>query len=264
MRTIVHILGMTPPEQHLRELLTIYPDGRQNDRSFGVWLVQGDPRVPMILACLHRLGYRQWQRQGERELSREYDLNLIREYDPGDFEQVEYAEFWPELDFAHTILGHILVQQRVRDLLLEGGFRHLVFQPTVLVSGRGVRPGRYTPMPWEQFKLSGPWWELSSDTVLPPLSPTVDLRDWRSGQPLRPADRLVRCSLREGFYNHGELHYRRSELSKLEPFDAALTFENFGPSHAPAYRTVVSKRFYDCCQRHGLRGRWAPVRIDAE
>jgi hypothetical protein len=57
-------------------------------------------------------------------------------------------------------------------------------------------------------------------------------------------------------------YYRRSDLAAMKPFDAALTFENFGSSHSEKRSTIVSKRFYDFCQQKGLKGRWVPVRID--
>lgn len=221
-------------------------------------------------------------------------MTLIREYEPADFTDVEYLEFWPdpldcvenagrneqgylrlqrpslECAVAHggnlhsVIFGEIIVPQDVRDRFLASGFRHLMFQPTVLVTGEGLYEQRIRPIPWEQFEVTQPWWELTSDVVLPPLSPTMDLRNWKSGEPFRPADRLVRCHAKDGFYNHAERHYRRSELARLESFDVALTFENFGSSHTPSYGIVVSKRFHDCCTENNLKGRWAPVRIDED
>lgn len=73
------------------------------------------------------------------------------------------------------------------------------------------------------------------------------------------------CVPRDGFYNHAELHYRRSDLAKVEPFDVARTFESFGP-RSPVQRPsiIVSQRFYKVCVAHGMKSTWIPVRIDAD
>jgi hypothetical protein len=291
MKTLARVMFGASPE-HMDQLRKFCPEGCKYETNFDAWLLTSDVRFKMTIDALEHWGYRAWDYTGSKEFGKEYEISLVREYEPSDFELVRYMEFWPDpvdavsdegrdeqgrlmlerptlkkakhsgLDFASATLGRMLVLQPVRDLLTEGGFRHLAFRPTVLITGRGTRPRRHAPIPWEQFKVTPSWWELHSDLVLPPLSPSMDLRDW-NGKPVQPGDCSNGCVPRDGFYNHAELHYRRSDLARVGPFDAALTFEHRFANNAEDTRhTIVSKRFYDYCQAKGLKGRWAPVRID--
>ena len=292
MKTWVEIDSVALPVGRRAALASIYPEGMSDRGAFRARLQEDDVRIQRILNWLHGEGFTRWRQSGDLQYGREYSFILIRQYESQDLSSADCLEFWPEvvdsvsaegrdaegrlrlerptlkeakragLDFAHATMDEILVVEPVRDRLLEGSFRHLVFRPTVLVTGRGTRPGRYTPIPWEQFKVTRPWWELTSDIKMPPLAPSADLRDPNGEHPFRPRDAQMPCRLREGFYNHAELRYRRSDLSAMEPFDVALTFENFGFSHTERRSTVVSKRFYQFCADHGLKGRWAPVRIE--
>jgi hypothetical protein len=71
----------------------------------------------------------------------------------------------------------------------------------------------------------------------------------------------------EGLFAHPELHYRKSDLERLEEFDLARTFEPFG-NHRGYQRLfcplVASRRFYETCVANKLKTGWAPVRIDPE
>lgn len=295
MRVMVAISSLELPRPKLADISRLYPEGAVDHCRFATRLPRDDPRTKEVLNWLEREGYRPWNYQGTLNYAHEYMLTFIREYEPSDFERAEYAEFWP-VDIMDRVLacdrdergyltierptlkdarltgmnlvsatyGRILVLEHVRDILLEGDFRHLLFRPTVLVKGRGTGPGRATTIPWEDFKVSKPWWELTSDLVLPPLSPSMDLRDDK-GNPIPPGDCSKGCSPRDGFYNHAERRYRRGDLAKVDLFDVALTFENFGTrGHTETRGTIVSKRFYDYCVQKRLNARWAPVRIDED
>lgn len=99
---------------------------------------------------------------------------------------------------------------------------------------------------------------MTSDLILPPVSPVMIIRD-RHGNQVEPSYEKM-CSLHDPGCpecRDVELHYRRSDLATIEPFDLALSFEQ-----RPARFYVASRRVYDVCKRHNLQAGWMPVRID--
>lgn len=107
------------------------------------------------------------------------------------------------------------------------------------------------------------YWELDSDFILPPLSPSMTLTD-SAGRPIRGDDFDAGVHRREGSYMHPDLHYRASDLTGLEPFDLARAFEPFGKHRTYSSLNcplMASRKFYECCVSNGLRAGWVPVRI---
>lgn len=285
MKVHARIKSTVTPDQ-LEAVRQLCPEGKFYQTCFDLYLSTADVRFDELLRLLDGWGYRRWGGEKRRDDLREYSVYLFRIYDKSDWDDAQYLELWPSgehcitnegrdshgrlmlarptlkhprrvgLSLTAATLGVVLVTQHARDVLDRCGLHGLRFRPTVLVRGTGLREHATRPIPWDQYKSSLPWWELTSDIVLPSLSPSLDLRNWKTRQPFRPTERLTACSL------PAELHYRRADLAALPPFDVAHTFENFGPAHSPSYRTVVSKRFYDCCVAHALKSHWAPVRID--
>jgi len=110
----------------------------------------------------------------------------------------------------------------------------------------------------------GPFWEVTSDFILPPVSPSVELLD-KSGKRVWPGS-VASVSRVGGLYNSPELHYRASDLRAIDSFDIAKTYESFGiagterkPDYCPI---IVSKKFYELCQHHNFKVDWLPVHID--
>ena len=213
-------------------------------------------------------------------------MSMIREYLPDDLAEAEYLEahinaadcidhlgrtkdglvqigerdFVQDLEFYITLWDEVIIPDRVYQVLSSEDLQGLVFKPAEVLPGKGGRADgpnyryRRRDLPYE----SGPWWELTSDVRLPALSPVMTLYD-QKGNRLERGKEVPGCFAREGLYSHAELHYLRSDIERMEPFDAALPCEPFaGPS------LVVSKRFYEVCEAHGFAGHWVPVRIDDE
>ena len=117
-----------------------------------------------------------------------------------------------------------------------------------------LRPGTST---------TKPYWELSSDMTLPPLSSKCSL--WSNENKPFNGDYDKGCFIREGLYSNPELHYERSALVSLSQFDIAQTHERFGNGAMVAYpKLVCSKRFYELCSQHEWEFEWQPVRIDPD
>lgn len=288
MRIIVSATGINLEKEAIDALSRIYPEGRRGQYHFGFRLPQEDSRVHAIIKWLAAAGLhpRSVDRQGPLDRSKEYLMRLHREYDPLDLEKSEYfelipssqteglfrndrgeikidgRELQPSADFASTKLSWIIVPDRVKRLLQQSDLHHIAFRPTVLVGGLLAKDHK-EPVPWEVY--GEPWWELTSELILPPLSPSVDLRD-ANGQPLPYGSNNFSngCHLREGLYSHPELHYPKRDLQAIEPFDAALTYEPFGNKGVPLdwRKLVVSRRFREVCLEHEWNTDWVPVRID--
>ncbi len=175
---------------------------------------------------------------------------------------------------------NIIVPVRVRTLLVAGRFRHIDFRPVfvskklvgelteevrAILEARGhqaVQEERQV-VPWE--KLGEPWSELWSDLILPPLSPSCVLMDSK-GNPYKEGVSFGGQFLHEGFYDWPEMRYRRSDLARVDDFDIALTYEQFGFGPPADYKRakVVSRRFYQYCIDNGLKANWRPVRIEED
>lgn len=290
MKEIVSILGIFPKdigEQAFSELLGIYSEGKKY-RAFNCTLPTEDPRLHTIRELLTTSGLRPWMDRFRKRPPDEYTIEIERIYEPEELNSAEYLELVPyafteglsrddhgrikidgrELQpsaaFASTKLPWVIVPDRVKRLLQESDLHHIAFWPTIMVGGF-LAKDRKEPISWEVY--GEPWWELTSELILPPLSPSVDLRD-ADGQPLsRGSNNFSNgCHLREGLYSHPELHYRKQDLQAVEPFDAALTYEPFGTKGVPLdwRRLVVSRRFRDFCLEHGWKADWVPVRIDED
>ena len=272
----------------LERLATAYPEGRIR-HFFELDLPQDDPRTKAALTILSTAGLRPWtDHSREIERTHEFRLTLRREYTHKDFERcdllelgpsrdavVEYAwrdnegliqlpgnELKKRFDFASCLFGWFVVPERVKHLLKESGLKNIVFKTTIpMIKSQGER----LQLPnWSYW--GKPWWELDSDFTMPPLAPNLMFTD-RDGKPVRQGDFSNGFHVKEGLYAPPELHYRKSDLANLRPFDLARTYEPFG--NRQGYdrgdcKLIVSQRFYQFCQEHGLKADWVPVRIDPE
>ncbi|MCA9305628.1 MAG: hypothetical protein KDA16_03805 [Phycisphaerales bacterium] len=282
-------------DELIDSLATILPEGVRNGRdasgkatrSFCMdSIIQDDPRVNAILDTLRKHGMRPRSLDTPDRPRNEFWIVIRRKYSRSDLLQSEFLKFnglkyaselgWrtkPEglvilpvrslqriIDSRSDTLytdrpGWTVVSDRVKDLVEQSDLRHISFRPTVLVSGRG-RPE--DPMvSWSE--VGAPWWEITSDYTMPPLSPTVEIVA-QDGSPFVSYE-TQNLELREGSYEVPELHYRRSEIAEADWFDLALSHEHIGkPPHQQM--KIASQRFYQFCSSHHIKASWMPVRID--
>lgn len=282
MRTIVRIpsiLRSTLGEALYQSLRAVYSQ-ESGDRGFTCILPDTDARVLQVLSLLKDAGFEPWRNDFRKRQQHEFWLELDREYEEGDFVGINFVcpmpkYFWDGLwrspdgyieldrgqyrsarkkDFFHTQIGCV-VSTRAKSVLENAGLRHLVFKPTVLTD-RELEP---KPVPWEKY--GAPFWELTSDLLLPRLSPTCTLLD-NDGQPVRD-DFNNGCFLKEDLYSMPELHYRAADLAAAPEFDFARTFEMFGIHPSDNNRlAVASARFREVCMQNDIKLDWIPVRID--
>ena len=285
MRTRIRIEGIARQWQGnevVARLTAIVPEGRLgSDRHmFRADLPIEDSRVEALLEVLQEAGLMPWTDKARMpNRKQEYVLSYRRVYEPAELAAAEYLELYPgpvtSVDGdrragARTITmieepgkadicmvglkSHAFVAvQRARDVLEAANLKGLHFLPVEKA---------YESVDYDLFDEEDTWWELESDLQLPPLSPSMNL-ETRDGRPFT-GDFADGCLRRDGLYTYAELHYRRSDLERFGPFDAARTYEQFhsrGP--APSERAlVVSQKFYQTCVANNINARFVPVRID--
>lgn len=298
MQTIVHISASPSrlPENVFHALLNTYPEGAVKTRSWtsgeiyvGSWsckLSLNDSRAIDIIAFLKSEGYFVDNHAGWVIKKPGIRIWLSRKYGMNDYGACEFLA----LNGRHRVLGLgwrttpdstiVLPVHRIRKLVTTGAetlwtdrpgwmvvsdrvkrivdglnMRHVVFRPTILVRGEG-RPDDPT-VPWSE--VGDPWWEISSDYALPPLSSSVQITA-QDGTPFESYE-TQNLELREGLYDIPEPHYRRSDINSAEPFDLALSHEHIGKPPLQQMR-IASQRLYLVFRKHKIRAAWTPVRID--
>lgn len=263
-----------------------------------MYLPTDDPRVAQALFILERAGCKPWMPADGKYPSppNEFLVAYERVYEEGDFIGSQFVEVHPDYlfkdsaprqlgggrtaleagrllelgvthlsnscDCAFTEAGYygFVVPDRVRRLLEGGGLGGISFRDTVPLVPGGLA-GR--PVPWSE--VGEPWWELTSTLVMPPVSPTMDLRDPDTRQRMSPGETANGCYRYDGLYRPVELHYRVQDVQSMSPFDLAHTAESFSGRARPdplQRSLVASKRFYDFCRENSLQIGWVPVRIE--
>lgn len=153
----------------------------------------------------------------------------------------------------------VVVSSAVRRLLEAEGLLGLQFRSTKLKANKPVKtPSDQVEVEWGTH--GEPWWELASSVRLPPVCEPLHKVTFGNIHTPVPRDYEKGVFIKEPGYDQVELHYKRRELAAVEPFDVALTFEREGSPFDR--RLVVSKRFYEVCERNKLDVEWRPVRVD--
>ena len=139
-----------------------------------------------------------------------------------------------------------LVSDLIRERCLSEGLAGPTFAP---VTVRGPRQA-----------VVGTVWKIGASITMPRLSNTQDLRHVRS-EGVVEFDGVYsdNMCLRDGLHSVSEIHYRQSDLERMEPFDLAVTYE---PLQQRAGRIIASPRFYRFCKANKLRFDYMPVRVD--
>jgi hypothetical protein len=279
MRTMAKILGINSRdvgEDIIAELGVIYPDGRDGDR-FECQLPWEDDRVRSVIGCLAAHGF--VPSSGRRRIaSNEYWMQIERNYDRSDLDSASYLnlrakvpfrsytrspegliqldaeEVRTDADIAYASQPWTVVSGRLKDLIEREGLGRVVFRETQVVGPARLRD-----------EYEGRFWELTSDLVLPPMSPCCKFFDAVTGEEVAGNSERP-FVLREGLeapdilYTPAEIVYDATAINTVGPFDLALTCETFGNNYSRMI--VASNIFYRFCESLGLDILWSPVRIN--
>jgi len=283
---IIHVAGgpgLASPEL-MNKLFSVWPQAYPARSSFSMKAPEDGAAVQEVERILNHHGFRRWtERHRRRDESCEYSFNRIRVYDDLDFAHAPLLRIFPEenvqnLEYRQSdgvlwLKAEHLKRQRHTFLVADGLTRavpicsdtvknqleseklsHLRFLPTVIVDDEdsmiAARPNHD----------HHPWWEISSDLVLPPVSTFLLKKDVKTMQDV-PREQASRVQLIEPGAPGLELHYFHSELTAIDSFDIALSYEWKYGGETDRYR-IVSNRFYEICKKYKIKTSWIPVRID--
>jgi hypothetical protein len=263
------------------ERIAEIPDTHVRHGSFACGFVKDDPRNKQLIEILGRAGCKPKPPIPGRDRGpKEYSFHIRREYDESDFKATEYHKItvpeWQGADLVRDGMIYLIrskcpmgvelagndcgyvVSDRLRKDIEATGLRGVVFHETALIDS--FEESKRNIATWNEAG-EPPWWQITSDLVLPPLSPSCTLLD-RNGDPYREGG-TTGCLIIEGFYVPAELHYQRRALASVGPFDLALTRERFGLGAANSYPwKVVSRAMYEFLTKRGVKAGYVPVRMD--
>lgn len=252
--------------------------------SWRFGLYEHDPRLPGFRSFLENAGLRPQARFKAPGLN-EYRLDRTCYYTDHDLDQYQYLRVWGEWvwpacsrnaeGLVPLVRGSfpkkrhqrergvyhsrnlLIVSSVFKSLMEREGLERLLFLPTVVLSDSPTElvpetPSVFKPrdppprrLEWSEIGEE-PWWEMTSDLVLPPVSPSVPLESISGGV----TDRIH--GVRMDMLSCGELTYRDEDLRRVEPFDAALTVERWESPRDEARSMIVSQRFRQAARRNGL------------
>lgn len=284
--------SLTPDALAVVTRRSAYYNKHTDEYSFSV--VSGAPEHGVVLRSLSDSGLTDWSRHAIPRLPTQYRLRVDRDYTEHDLNQYQYLRattgrtwpggwrgddgmiplprtFFPKRqlrEWAYHTDEILLVTSLFRSCLEQGGLSHLQFRPTqvwsdtdtVLVDTKPVTFVPRTPPPrclsWDEIGEE-PWWEMTSDLVLPRVAPSMPLGSQEGDSQERTFGVWV--------YNNNpvwELNYRDEDLKQVEPFDAALTFERWRGSRDENRFLIVSQRFRQAVLKHGLGMGFVPVHVE--
>lgn len=279
MRTIGR-LGVSKqhlPSELFQRLIEIYAESETSGGVFAM-LPMDDPKMMEMMQALEEAGLRAWDQRSELKPQQEFSLLLEAVYDDSDFNACTLLEVrppseafaageWrrpqdpalvitkPTYSWDIIMVGRsncYAVNDRAKRVLESANLSHLIFR-------RAVK--KYNSARYKIDDRADLWWELRSDLLLPPVASSMTLV--HMDQTPFTGDFAKGCMRKDGLYLHAELHYRASDLARVEPFDLAHTHEMFeGLPNEYDRPLVASRRFYDVCRQHNIRTGWVPVRID--
>lgn len=260
-----------------------------NARSQQEWsrtclTVEGDPAVNQIESLLRGAGVRTLAEVGNHRQSH-YELSRTRVWEQSDLDVAEYL--WLQVKkptiglFVEREGSQVLCTQAdglpkgrvglagwepavfcpdaIRQRLEAATFRHLRFG-VLKIKRRSTGPDLFEDVPGHT-----PWWQLQSDRELPAMCEVIERSIVRGSMPPLPTTRDHRGNvvLSEPPFGDLQPRYLESEWRERTPFDVAASYERTGIGEF-GRMLVVSKRFYDFCEREGLKADWVPVRIDPD
>jgi len=277
MKTISRLIGIywhNTPLSVKNDLQALCPEAVL-DHVFVMELPDTDPRVNKVLDYLHRMGYRNMECvPPATELT--YCMEYTRVYDSDDFMKLRYLDPWPEVSWGYTHVSrsqplsfdYNKVPRNGKVGIVDGKYIILSDAGRVLMENTGLSNLVYKEtVPYCKVKPSqtSRFWHLWSDVKMPPIAaPNVLIND--NCKPF-DGDYLHGCLLREGLeipsllYSPAELYYKTDDVEFIEPFDIAMSCEQFGRGFDPSPRYVVSQRFYQFCVQNKLPFIWLGVHL---
>lgn len=260
---------------------------------------EDDPRMIALRERLRVAGLTPYRGRGQlKEPAVMYMLDRRREYDQADLDKEDYLRPVPTrteiglFDRDHhgrigLALGKFrkslktlrkfdlvtdqfrqryLIPDRVKRILERFQGVGVAFRPTVLDESRS--PAMKILISWDDVGdeiRSEPWWELTSNLLMPAVSADQELVDWKS-QPVTIRSPLPEKGVRfvEGDYTEAELEYDRDSIATMMPkeFDLARTNEALAPDPQDDQRLLIaSNRFYKFWLENNLKCEWVPVRV---
>ncbi len=267
-------------------LCNLAPKRIPSSCNFDARLRDNSPECAAVLQILEQAGLRP-RGKFEKIAPGQYECYPNYKYEPSDFDRADLFWMIPYADlksyWRHTPGGVFriarkaltgkrnliagsrfssLVSESLRAELEAQNYSGLVFRPTVVVQGKSYK--ELEEVPWSKMRRE-PYWELSSSVVLPPLSPRCTLMNDR-GERIKNDDWSRGVLLIEDEFPSGQLHYLRSDIEKMPPFDLAYTREPLGYYKLTIHdrRLVMSRRVYEFFRSKPYRIGWRPVYIDDE
>jgi hypothetical protein len=262
-------------DSEAQQLMRIKP-GARNRNGFGYSLVTKDPAGDeFIQTALDMLKHHSIPRRMIAN-STSYGYYISRFYEPDDLENAELllVTYQNEIQTLTEPLrdqqGRLLLKASSAKASLKVG---CIFQNWIIVSDavrHSLEAGNFIGLKFGEVAIKGksihaaaePFWELLSFITLPkmPHPERFVHRGLTEAQPFQgDYSRVVLIS--DPPFAKAEVHYRRSDLEALGPFQIAQTFENYMEPH-PAL--VISQRFYQHCLKNKIPLAVEPVRIDPE
>lgn len=155
----------------------------------------------------------------------------------------------PSKKIGRIFPNWIIVSDKVRRLLESAGLIGLRFGEVAL-QGKSIHAS------------PEPFWELQSSLVLPKMANVHQFvhPGMTDVEPFQ-GDYSKTIMLHDPPFNKGEVHYRRSDLAAIGPFDIGRTFEKYMEPHEAL---VISQRFYQHCLKNKIPLEVEPVRIDPD
>jgi hypothetical protein len=267
IKSILHLSLKDLGQSLFDEIITIYPDD-STERFFHCELCDDDPQLRTILDLLRANKFvpkserptepslKVFALEKERIYNTE-DLNsaaYVRPTATHDFD-VEYRDNSGRIMLESTFMKgtrrvgfasmSLIVSAVMRRKLEISGFLNLIFRPVLLDN-----------------KMTDDWWELTSELIMPPVSPPCEVIYFNSGKPFT-GDYTQSLAVRENGIKPTEFHYKQREILVLEPFDCGRTKECFGGAGVDR-AFIISNRLYRFLEREKAKLKWTPVRIDPD
>lgn len=265
MITWFHLLSINDTSTDLLEkLAALYPDGGQGISGYSFRLRSDDDRARAVLDLLEGEGFQAFNPvTGGHDKS--YNLRLEREYETGDFDEAVLLQPYPPTNFnACGRPGQFYLSSHVKaDIATASGLGIVVSNSLKeRFEAEGLIGARFAHIESRRSAtvVDPDYWQLTSDVIMPSLSPTMALYDENHIPHNGDPSKIV--YMREGWdaprvlYEPVELHYRKDDLDKMEPFDVATTLEQIGWG---AKHIIVSSRFRQFCIKRGLHMVWHVV-----